>query len=88
MTKILVTPGSLTSGSDHALNLLIKAGYDVIFSKQGVQPSESDLIKLLPVTVGYLIRVIQIEQQTLLDWYDISLKPIHDFLTKYKVDPQ
>ena len=88
MTKIQVTPGSLTSGSDHALNLLIKAGYDVIFSKQGVQPSESDLIKLLPVSVGYLIRVLQIEQQTLLDWYDISLKPIHDFLTKYKVDPQ
>ena len=90
MTKILVTPGSLTSGSDHALNLLIKAGYDVIFSKQGVQPSESDLIKLLPVSVGYLTRVLQIEQQTLLDWYDISLKPIHDFLTncKYKVDPQ
>ncbi len=88
MTKILVTPGSLTSGSDHALNLLIKAGYDVIFSKQGVQPSESDLIKLLPVSVGYLICVLKIEQQTLLDWYDISLKPIHDFLTKYKVDPQ
>ncbi len=90
MTKILVTPGSLTSGSDHALNLLIKAGYDVIFSKQGVQPSESNLIKLLPVSVGYLIRVLQIEQQTLLDRYDISLKPIHDFLTKYKykVDPQ
>ena len=90
MTKILVTPRSLKSGSDHALNLLTKAGYDVIFSIHGVQPSESDLIKLLPVSVGYLTRVLQLEHQTLLDWHDISLQPIHDFLTKckYKVDPQ
>ena len=90
MTKILVTPRSLTSGSDHALNLLTKAGYDVIFSIHGGQPSESDLIKLLPVCVGYLTRVLQLEHQTLLDWHDISLQPIHDFLTKckYKVDPQ
>jgi len=35
MTKILVTPRSLKSGSDHALNLLTKAGYDVIFSIHG-----------------------------------------------------
>lgn len=90
MTKILVIPRSLKSGADHALNLLTKAGYDVIFSIHGVQLSESDLIKLLPVSVGYLTRVLQLEHQTLLDWHDISLQPIHDFLTncKYKVDPQ
>ena len=90
MTKILVTPRSLTSGSDHALNLLTKAGYDVNFSKHGVKPSESYLIKLLPVSVGYLTRLLQLEHQTLLDWHGISLQPIHDFLTncKYKVDPQ
>jgi len=52
MTKILVTPRSLTSGSDHALNLLTKAGYDVNFSKHGVKPNGSYLIKLLPVSVG------------------------------------
>ena len=90
MTKILVTPRSLTSGSDHALNLLTKAGYDGILPIHGVQPSESYLIKLLPVSVGYLTRVLQLEHQTLLDWHDIPLQPIHDFLTKckYKVDPQ
>ena len=90
MTKILVTPRSLTSGADPALNLLIKAGYDVNFSKHGVKPSESYLIKLLPVSVGYLTRVLRLENQALLDWHDISLQPIHDFLTKckYKVDPQ
>ena len=90
MTKILVTPRSLTSGADPALNLLIKAGYDVNFSKHGVKPSESYLIKLLPVSVGYLTCVLQLEHQTLLDWHDIPLQPIHDFLTKckYKVDPQ
>ena len=66
MTKILVTPRSLTSGSDHALNLLTKAGYDVNFSKHGVMPNGSYLIKLLPVSVGYLTRVLQLEHQTLL----------------------
>ena len=65
MTKILVTPRSLTSGADPALNLLIKAGYDVNFSKHGVKPSESYLIKLLPVSVGYLTRVLQLEHQRL-----------------------
>ena len=90
MTKILVTPRSLTSGADPALNLLINAGYDVNFSKHGVKPSESYSIKLLPVSVGYLTRVLRLEHQTLLDWHDIPLQPIHDFLTKckYKVDPQ
>jgi hypothetical protein len=90
LTKILVNPRSLKSGSDHALNQLIKAGYDMIFSIHGVQPSKSDLNKLLPVSVGYLTRVLRLEHQTLLDWHDISLQPIHDFLTncKYKVDSQ
>jgi len=62
MTKILVTPRSL----NHALNLLTKAGYDVNFSKHGVKPNGSYLIKLLPVSVGYLTRVLQLEHQTLL----------------------
>ena len=90
MSKILVTPRSLTSGADPALNLLTKASYDVNFSKHGVKPNRSYLNKLLPVSVGYLTRVLRLENQTLLDWHDISLQPIHDFLTKckYKVDPQ
>ena len=46
--------------------LLTKAGYDVNFSKHGVKPNGSYLIKLLPVSVGYLTRVLQLEHQTLL----------------------
>ena len=65
MTKILVTPRSLTSDSDLALNLLTKAGYDVNFSKHGVKPNGSYLIKLLPLSVGYLTNVLQPELQRL-----------------------
>ena len=62
------------------LSVLLKNYYQFI----------SKIIKLLPVSVGYLTRVLQLEHQTLLDWHDISLQHIHDFLTKckYKVDPQ
>ena len=40
MTKILVTPRSLTSGSDHALNLLEKTGYDVNFPNMGLSQTD------------------------------------------------
>ena len=40
MTKILVTPRSLTSDSDLALHLLTKAGYDVNFSKMGLSQTD------------------------------------------------
>ena len=65
MTKILVTPRSLTSDSDFALNLLTKAGFDVNFSKHGVKPNGSYLIILLPLSVGYLTNVLQPEHQRL-----------------------
>ena len=65
MTKILVTPRSLTSDSDFALNLLTKAGYDVNFSKHGVKPNGSYLIILLLLFVGYLTNVLQPEHQRL-----------------------
>ena len=65
MTKILVTPRSLTSDSDLALNLFTKAGYDVNFSKHEVKRKRSYLIKLLPLSVGYLTNVLQPEHQRL-----------------------
>ena len=33
--------------------------------------------KFLPESAGSLTRVLQLEHQTLLDWHDISLQPIH-----------
>ena len=37
----------------------------------------STIKKILPVAVGSLSRGLQLEHQTLLDWHDISLQPIH-----------
>ena len=39
--------------------------------------SVSTTKKILPVSVGSLTRELQLEHQTLLDWHDISLQPIH-----------
>jgi D-3-phosphoglycerate dehydrogenase / 2-oxoglutarate reductase len=56
--RILVTPRSLTAGPDKALlDPLEDAGYKVVFSPAGRQPTESELMELLPACVGYLAGV-------------------------------
>jgi len=57
MAKILVTPRSLTAGGDPALGLLEEQGYELVFSPPGIQPTESQLVELLPGCVGYLAGV-------------------------------
>jgi len=57
MAKILVTPRSLTSGGDPALALLKEHGHELVFSPSGVQPTERQLLELLPGCVGYLAGV-------------------------------
>ena len=57
MTKILVTPRSLTTGGHPALDRLLAAGYQTVFSSAGKQPTEDELIALLPDCVGYLAGV-------------------------------
>lgn len=57
MKKILVTPRSLTKDGDPALDLLTRAGFELVFSTPGNMPQEDELIRLLPGCVGYLAGV-------------------------------
>jgi phosphoglycerate dehydrogenase-like enzyme len=65
MDKILVTPRSLTKGGHPALELLKKAGYEVVFSTPGKQPDEDELMRLLPGCVGYLAGVEKVSSKVL-----------------------
>lgn len=65
MAKLLVTPRSVTSSGHPALDDLRAAGYEVVFCTPGQQPSEEELIGLLPGCVGYLAGVEKVGARTL-----------------------
>ena len=65
MSKILVTPRSLTKNGHPALKKLEKAGFEVMFCSSGIQPPEEELIKLLPDCIGYLAGVEKISGKVL-----------------------
>ena len=65
MKKILITPRSLTKSGHPALEKLSEAGYQLVFSTPGKQPSEDEIIKLLPGCVGYLAGVEKITSKVL-----------------------
>jgi len=55
--RILVTPRSVTRHGHPSLDRLRAAGFEVLFCRPGVQPSEEELVALLPGCVGYLAGV-------------------------------
>lgn len=63
--KILVTPRSLTRDGHPALDRLREAGFEVLFSPAGRQPTETELIELLPSCIGYLAGVEPITAKVL-----------------------
>lgn len=65
MTKILVTPRSLTVGGHPSLDRLNAAGYALVFSAAGRQPTEEELIALLPGCIGYLAGVERVSARVL-----------------------
>ena len=65
MEKILVTPRSLSKNGHPYLAKIEAAGYEIIFPARGVQPSEDDLLKLLPECTGYLAGVEKINSRIL-----------------------
>lgn len=65
MNKILVTPRSLTTNGHPALKRFEYAGYEVVFSIPGIQPSEQELIRLLPDCIGMLAGVEPITAKVL-----------------------
>ena len=57
MTRVLVTPRSLTSGGDELVAPLADAGYEVVLGGAGRQPTEEELLELLPGCVGWVAGV-------------------------------
>jgi len=55
--KILVTPRSVTRSGHPSLDRLRAAGFEIIFSRPGLQPTEEELCSLLPDCTGYLAGV-------------------------------
>jgi len=65
MSRILVTPRSLTKGGHPALGRLKEAGYEVVFCTPGIQPDEAELLRVLPGCVGYLAGVEKISARVI-----------------------
>lgn len=65
MNKILVTPRSISKNGHPALQRFGDAGYEVVFCTPGVQPSEDELLQLLPDCVGILAGVEPINSRVL-----------------------
>jgi D-3-phosphoglycerate dehydrogenase len=63
--KILVTPRSVTAKGHPALEKLTQAGFEVVFCSPGVQPTEEELIRLLPDCVGYLAGVEKVGEKAI-----------------------
>lgn len=55
--KILVTPRSVTVDGHPALQRCVDAGFEIVMGPAGRQPTEEELIELLPGCVGYLAGV-------------------------------
>jgi D-3-phosphoglycerate dehydrogenase len=72
MAKILVTPRSLTKGGDPALELLKKAGFEVVFCTPGKSPDEAELARLVPGCVGWLAGVEKITDAVLAKAADLK----------------
>lgn len=57
MSRVLVTPRSLTSGGDELVAPLTDAGYEVVLGGAGRMPTEDELVELLPGCVGWVAGV-------------------------------
>jgi phosphoglycerate dehydrogenase-like enzyme len=66
VTAILVTPRSLTAERGRGdLERLADAGFELVFASAGRQPSEAELLELVPGCVGYLAGVEPITRPVL-----------------------
>jgi D-3-phosphoglycerate dehydrogenase len=65
MAKILVTPRSLTREGDPALELLRRAGHELVLCTPGKAPDEAELIRLVPGCVGWIAGVEKITEKVL-----------------------
>lgn len=63
--KILVTPRSVTRDGHPSLLRLTQAGCEVVYCTPGKQPSEEELLRLLPGCAGYLCGVEKVTARVL-----------------------
>lgn len=57
MTRILITPRSLTSAPPPELSALTNAGFELVFCAAGQMPDEAELLRLIPGCTGWLAGV-------------------------------
>ncbi|MBU2937156.1 MULTISPECIES: phosphoglycerate dehydrogenase [Pacificibacter] len=62
MTRILVTPRSLSQGCHPSLAPLTQAGFEIVAPRPGQTPSEADLIRFLPGCIGWIAGVEPVSQ--------------------------
>jgi len=65
MSRVLITPRSVTRNGHPALARLEAVGCELIFCTPGVQPDEAELLGLVPGCVGYLAGVEKISARVL-----------------------
>ncbi len=65
MSRILVTPRSLTRMPDPALNALAQDGHELVFSRAGETPDEAALLALVPGCIGWLAGVEPVSPRVL-----------------------
>lgn len=65
MSKVLITPRSLTRDGHPSLSMLKEAGFEIVFSTPGKQPTEDELLDILPGCIGYLAGVEKISAKVL-----------------------
>jgi len=65
MTRILVTPRSVTTQGHPALDRLRACGFEIVLGPAGRQPTEDELLALLPGCVGFLAGVEPISARVL-----------------------
>ena len=63
--SILITPRSLTAAGHPALARLQDAGYELVFTTPGQQPTPAELLQVLPGCVGYLAGVEEVDAQVM-----------------------
>ncbi len=73
MTKILVTPRSVSRDGHPSLDALTAAGFEVVFPTPGRQPNEEELLEALPGCVGYLAGVEKISAKALESAKDLKV---------------
>lgn len=65
MSRVLITPRSLTRAPDPALRPLETAGHTLVFGPPGACPDEADLLALLPGCTGWLCGVEPVSARVL-----------------------